>query len=215
MKTLKHIGKIKNTGSKCLVIFRTLPGESNISLVLPTATLPDSYHNSIMDLVESDQSQECFEFGEILFTRMFPDGRPMLRALQADNRLIKMSTDNIMMTPAPNSEISLSQLNVLISEQKNCTVDELCNFVKGGPGATGIKENRQQAAKKKLEEVPAGQVMAQAGQTEVLTDQDLAKSYRSQADALYKEAARLRKEADGMDPPKKKATKSADAEETV
>jgi len=48
----------------------------------------------------------------------------------------------------------------------------------------------------------------------VLTDKDIAKSYRSQADAMYKEAARLRKEADELDPPQKKTAKvkeSADA----
>jgi len=46
----------------------------------------------------------------------------------------------------------------------------------------------------------------------VLTDKDIAKSYRSQADAMYKEAARLRKEADDLDPPQKKAAKAKEAE---
>jgi len=41
----------------------------------------------------------------------------------------------------------------------------------------------------------------------VLSDRDLAKSYRSQADAMYKEAARLRKQADEIDPPAKKTAK--------
>jgi hypothetical protein len=53
-------------------------------------------------------------------------------------------------------------------------------------------------------------VRAQAAQNEVLTDLDIAKSYRSQADAMYKEAARLRKQADELDPPKKKVTKTAE-----
>jgi len=204
MKTYKHIGKIKNTGSKCLVVFRTLPGESNMSLVLPTATLPDSYHNAIMELVETEQAQDCFEFAEIMFVRYFPDGRPMLRALQSDNRLIKMPTDNIIMTPGPQSEIELSQLNSLIAEQRNCTIDDLCNFVKGGPGSNSVNENPVPA--------PATNVPQTAEKIDVLTDQDLAKNYRSQADALYKEAARLRKEADSIDPPKKKTTKLVDAE---
>ena len=47
--------------------------------------------------------------------------------------------------------------------------------------------------------------MPQAAPNQVLTDFDIAKGYRSQADAMYKEAARLRKEADALDPPKKKA----------
>jgi hypothetical protein len=201
MKTYKHIGKIKNTGSKCLVVFRTLPGESNMALILPTATLPDSYHNSIMELVETDQAQDVFEFAEIMFVRYFPDGRPMLRALQSDNRLIKMPTDNIIMTPGPQSEIELSQLNTLIAEQRNCTIDDLCNFVKGGPGSNLVNEKP----------APVANVPQAAEKIDVLTDQDLAKNYRSQADALYKEAARIRKEADSLDPPKKKSTNLADA----
>jgi hypothetical protein len=205
MKTYKHIGKIKNTGSKCLVVFRTLPGESNMSLILPTATLPDSYHNSIMELVETDQAQDVFEFAEIMFVRYFPDGRPMLRALQADNRLIKMPTDNIIMTPGPQSEIELSQLNTLIAEQRNCTIDDLCSFVKGGPGYPGPTSNLESTSVPAPVSPPAG---AEVG---ILTDQDLAKSYRSQADAMYKEAARIRKEADSLDPPKKKSINPTDA----
>ena len=206
MKTYKHIGKVKNTGSKCLVVFRTLPGESNMSLILPTATLPDSYHNSIMELVETEQAQDCFEFAEIMFVRYFPDGRPMLRALQADNRLIKMPTDSIIMTPGPQSEIELSQLNVLIAEQRNCTIDDLCSFVKGGPGYPGPTANLGSTSVSAPAPTPAA-----AESVGVLTDQDLAKSYRSQADAMYKEAARIRKEADSLDPPKKKSINPTDA----
>lgn len=199
-RTIKHIGKIKNTGAKVLVVFRTLPGESNSALVLPVSQLPDSYHDALMALVETLEAQDAFEFGEIMFTRLFPDGRPMLRAMQADNRLHKVPTDSVSMTPTPNTEISLDQLNVLIAEQKNCAIDDLCTFVKGAtPTDTRVKE------------APAQQQTQQAPSTpSVLSDTDLAKSYRSQADAMYKEAARLRKEADALDPPKKKTTKVAE-----
>lgn len=209
-KSLKHIGKMKNTGAKVLVVFRTLPGESNMALVLPTATLPDAYHNAIMDLVEIDQSQQAFEFGEMMFVRMFPDGRPMLRAMQADNRMQKVPTDSVIMTPNPQHEIVLGDLNVLIAEQKNCTVDELCTFVKGASKESKTSEVTDIAT---VTETPAA-ARAQAANNDVLTDKDIAKSYRSQADAMYKEAARLRKEADEIDPPAKKTVKakeSADA----
>ena len=42
---------------------------------------------------------------------------------------------------------------------------------------------------------------------EVLSEKDLARKFRSQADAMYKEAAKLRKQADEIDPPQKKAVK--------
>lgn len=203
-KNLKHIGKIKNTGARVLVVFRTLPGEANMSLVLPTATLPDQYHDSIMKLVETEQAQDAYEFGEIMHIRPFPDGRPMLRAMQQDNRLQKMATDNVLMTPNPNAEVILADLNVMIAEQKNCTIDDLCTFVKGG------EAEKVKAQTKSPQVAEAAPVKTQAAANEVLTDSDIAKSYRSQADAMYKEAARLRKEADALDPPKKKATAKAE-----
>ena len=209
MKPLKHIGRMKNTGAKVLVVFRTLPGESNQALVLPVAQLPDSYHDAIMTVVETDQAQDAFEFGEIMFTRSFPDGRPMLRAMQADNRLQKVPTDTVVMTPTPNDSVELSQLNVLIAEQKNCPVDDLYTFVSGAPKKSDVEV--QTLAE--IKDSPAS-VRAQAADNTVLSDKDIAKSYRSQADAMYKEAARLRKEADALDPPQKKTAKvkeSADA----
>jgi hypothetical protein len=212
MRTLKHIGRIKKNKAKVLVVFRTLPGESNQALVLPVAQLSDSYHDSIMKLVEEDQAQESFEFGEILFIRRFPDGRPMLQALQADNILQKVPTDTVEMTPTTVDVIDLHQLNTLIAEQKNCAIDDLYTFVSGAPkaGQTEVEEiAKVQDLGKDVGEptVPAAQPL-KAGPNEVLDDKAIARAYRSQADAMYKEAARLRREADDLDPPQKKvATK--------
>lgn len=204
----KHVGKMANTGSKVLVVFRTLPGESNTALVLPVTQLPDHYHDAIMEVVETQQAQDAFEFGEIMFMRSFPDGRPMLQAMQADGRLHKVATDTVIMTPTPTDSIVLSELNVLIAEQKNCTVDDLYTFVSGAPKAK--PETPPKAAEPMVDpDIPAP-LRAQASSTEALSDKDIAKSYRSQADAMYKEAARLRKEADALDPPAKKTTKKAE-----
>jgi hypothetical protein len=171
-----------------------------MALVVQTSPLPDQYHNAIIDLVDQDVAQDAWEFGEILFTRPFPDGRPMLQALQADNRLIKVATDTVIMTPTPNSEISLHELNSFIAEQKNCAIDDLYTFTKGAPTKKEPAKTVQESTS-----VPASA-------NEVLTDRDIARNFRSQADAMYKEAARLRKQADDLDPPAKKATKSKETE---
>lgn len=208
MKTLKHIGRMKNTGAKVIVVFRTLPGESGSALVLGTSALSDSYHDALMALLESDQGQEINEFGEIMFIRRFPDGRPMLSACQADGRLQKVATDNVIMMPTPTEDIPLDQLNILIAEQKNMAVDDLASLVNGASPETKVENVAS------VNEIPAPKseapVRAQAAENAVLSDLDIAKSYRSQADAMYKEAARLRKQADELDPPKKKASKVAE-----
>lgn len=197
MKTLKHIGKMKNTGEKVLVIFRTLPGESNMALVLATSTLPDIYHDALIQLVETDQAQDANEFGEIMFIRRFPDGRLMLSAMQQDTRLKKVATDTVIMTPTLSASIPLDQLNVIIAEQRGVAVGDLASLVNGGtPADRDSVKTPPVAESEKVEEVKT---------SEVLTDKDLARSYRSQADAMYKEAAKLRKQADDLDPPAKKA----------
>ena len=183
-----------------------------MALVLPVTQLNDSYHDSIMTMVETDQCQEAYELGEMMFIRTFPDGRPMLQAMQADGRLQKVATDTVTMTPTANDTVVLSALNTLIAEQKNCAVDDLYTFVKGAP--KGKIEVTQVAQAKDLApavdtDVPAP-VRAQAAADTVLTDKDIAKSYRSQADAMYKEAARLRKEAEDLDPTVKKIIKAKD-----
>lgn len=209
MRNLKHVGKIKNTGAKVLVVFRCLPGDTGNALVLPTATLPDSYHDAIIQLVESDQGQDAFEFGEMMFIRHFPDGRSMLAAMQQDGRLQKVPTEHIIMTPKINVDLPLSELNALIAEQRGVAIDDLPGLVSGAPkqdkssvkASTTVSESKAQESAKNLA----------APVNEVLSDKDLAKSYRSQADAMYKEAARLRKQADDLDPPQKKATKSKES----
>jgi hypothetical protein len=187
MKSLKHVGKMKKAGSKVLVAFRTLPGESNQALVIPVSSLSDNYHDDIMKLVETTEAQAAFEFGEVLFTRSFSDGRPMLQALRADNRMAKVPTDDVLMMPSPGSEIALHQLNTLIAEQKNCAVDDLCTFVSGSKKNT---PEVQELVKVKDLAPSSTPVVAplKASANEALTDKDIAKSYRSQADSMYKEA---------------------------
>ena len=102
----------------------------------------------------------------------------------------------------------------MIAEQKNCTIDDLYTFVSGAPkkaDATVEDIGSVKELGKDLGE-PTIPKTLQANTNEVLSDKDIAKSYRSQADAMYKEAARLRKEADSLDPPVKKATKSKEVE---
>lgn len=193
---LKHVGRMKNNKAKVLVAFRTLPDDPHSALVVGTSQLSDDQHNAIINLVDSQQAQDCYEFGEILSSRYFPDGRPMLAALHQDGRLVKVGTKDVEMTPTTTDSISLDELNKLIAEQRGLNLDELA--VKE-PGAA---EKPREAAR--IQEVPT----KPASSNDPLSDKDLAKSYRSQADAMYKEAAKLRKQADDLDPPQKKTTKS-------
>jgi hypothetical protein len=204
MKPLKHVGRLKTNNAKVLVVFRTLPGDPYYALVLGTSNLSDTYHNSIIDLVNSDQGQDANEFGQIMSIRYFPDGRPMLAALHQDGKLVKVPTTDVLMTPDPNTSIPLSELNVLIAEQKGLALDDLA--------LEAIKDTESEV--KEIAQVNDLETAVVQESNEVVLEDTSASQLRSKADALYKEAAKLRKMADELDPPKKKVVKakeSADA----
>ncbi len=204
---------MKNTGSKVLVVFRTLPGESDHALVLPVSRLTVDDHDTIMNLIDTTQAQEAFEFGEIMFIRTFTDSRLMLQATTADKLLQRVATDQIIMTPNTSDEILLSELNVLIAEQKNCAIDDLYSFVKGAVKVDNIATANELGRDVGEPNIPAAHPVVTES-TDTLSDTSLAKSMRDQASVMSKEALRLRKEANILDPKPIKA-KTSPPEQTA
>lgn len=201
MQSLKHVGRIKSTGKKVLVAYRTLPGDAYSALVIPTENMPDDLHNAIINLVESPAAQESYEFAEALDRTQFPDGSRMLPNLHQNGRLVKVDTSQVEMTPTIGVSILLSELNQIIAEQRGIAVDGL---------SISPREN-DEAVEQEIPAVPNdaskttstsvsenAPVVAPAG-----TPEEQAKFYRSQADKLAKEAAAMRRLAEELVPTKK------------
>ena len=212
MQTLKHVGRIKSTGRRCLVVFRTLPGDAFSCLVIQTESLDPSQHDSLISLVESNAAQSANEFSEVLARALFGDGSTMLPSLHARGLLAKFPTDAIEMVPNMQATILLSELNQVIAQQAGVSVQDLAIRPSG-------KENLdvQELAKVKdispktgnteplMEQYDAGKTTsATVNEDGILTDDLLAKKYRSDADRLSKEAAQLRRMAEELVPTKKK-----------
>lgn len=197
MQALKHVGRIKGTNKKCLVAFRTLPGDAYHALVIHTEALPDELHNAIINLVESNSAQTSYEFAEALDRTQFPDGSRMLPNLHQNGRLVKIPTDQIEMTPNIGASILLSELNQIIAEQRGIAVDEL-----HVPPGSNDKAKEIATAK----ELPTGTASVNETAPEVTTFDNAeseAKHYRSQADKLAKQAAEFRRKAEELVPTKK------------
>jgi hypothetical protein len=194
MAELKHVGRVKATNKKCLVAYRTLPGEASSCLIIPTENLPDNYHDSLINLVESPAGQSSYEFAEVLDRTQFPDGSRMLPALHAQGRLIKVPTNAIEMTPTNSFSILLSELNQIIAEQRGLAVDDL--------SVKDSKSNRTEEADiVPTPVIESAEVVATAPES---TDPEVqAKFYRSQADKLAKQAADFRRKAEELVPTKK------------
>ena len=200
---MKHVGKMKNNGAKVVIAYRTIPGDPYSALVVGTQQLPDSYHDSLMSLVESDAGQQADELADVMSVRRFPDGSNMLQFVHANGLMKKVPTNAVLITPDTKSAIPLDELNNIIAQQKGVRLEDLS--VKDGSNSTvpTIVEKTEEAPTSSSEEVVVES-------TANLTPTEL----RSRADALYKEAAKLRKQADEIDPPKSKKVKKA-VEETA
>lgn len=194
---------MKNNGARVAVVFRTLPGDPYSCLVVGTNGLTDSYHDSLMSLIENESTQQANELADVLAVRKFPDGSNMLEWMHTYGHLKKVPTNLVLMTFDPKNQIQLDELNLLIADQKGVALEDLAisesvdKKDSQQPKTKWDKAREEKAATKEVvveSKAPAGIELTPA-------------EMRSRADALYKEASRLRKEADTIDPPKKKSTK--------
>lgn len=200
MPDIKHVGRIRSTGRKCLIAYRTLPGDSDSALVILADSLSDDQHDSIMKAVESSAGQAAYEFAEALARFTFPQGTVMLPTLHVEGKLVKIKTSDVEVIPNTKTSIGLDQLNQLIAEQKGISVNDL---------ALGNSTAVQEVASVNdltVEEatIPSSTPPAKVESSQPLSDEDLAKKYRSDADRLSKEAAQLRRLAEDLVPTKKK-----------
>jgi hypothetical protein len=203
MADIKHVGRIKATGRKCIVVFRTLPGDAFSCLVIMTESLSESYHDSLINLIESNAAQSNSELSEVLARAVFSDGSTMLPSLHVKGLFTKLPTSAVEMTPNSSVNILLSELNQIIAEQRGVSVQDLALQPDVPNPSTEIKE----IATAKDISPKTGNTDPVIDQTAslVLNDEDLAKKYRSDADRLSKEAAQLRRLAEDLVPTKKKA----------
>lgn len=192
---MKHVGKMKNNSARVVVAYRTLPGDPYNCLVVGTQGLGDSYHDTLMNVVESDNGQQAYELADILASRRFPDGTNMLGYLHQNGHLVKVKTSMVNMTPDAQTSIGLDELNQIIAQQKGVTLDELA--ISDGTGKKPVKKQPKIAEEYANTE--------KTNTTDQTSDFELTPAeMRSRADALFKQAQALRKQADEIDPPKKK-----------
>ena len=213
MATMKHIGKVANTGMKCVVVFREIYDErGNVSdpkhcLVVETERLPDMEHDDIVRVVESPAGQEAQQFYEIAHRSMFSDGVNMLVKLHNSGYLRKYPTDQIMLTPNSSTSVKLSEVNEIISKQKtgmsNADIqNSMVDDTDSAPRTTTSLSPSQTID----QAVPASEP--------VMDDAALAQQMLAQAETYEAEVTRLREEAYSMAPdlkPKRGRPKKAAA----
>lgn len=197
---LKHIGR--HGEKKVVVLYRQIPGEDHMSLVVYSDLLPRIYHDSVMSCLESPVGQQAESLADALFRNMMPDGINSLEALHKNGLIKKVPTNQVIMTPTPTSTVRLDELNDILNEMKKGeeAIKRLAEMDKNQGLST--KKRRQP----ELQEVgvppssrtkPA-EVAPMASLEGVLTDSDLAQSRLAQAEMMKKNAATMLAEAERL-----------------
>jgi hypothetical protein len=205
---LKHVGRVAANRRKVVVAYRVVPDEPENCVVVTTENLSADEHDALMKAVESAAGQESEEFAVAMGRAYLPDGRNMLAGFHTTGKMRKVPTADIEMTPNGNTTINLAELNAMIAEQKGVTVGDLA--MRTTPQAASAPEGEVDAVAQYTNEAPTETAPSTDG---ILSDEDIAKGYRSQADRLSKEAAELRRQAEALVPTKRKTKKTTESVE--
>lgn len=183
-KIFRHTGKLTNTGQRCVVVFRKVPGEESHALVVQPDQLPDMYHDNLMDVLGEAPAQNTHDLSEVLHRRQFGDGSPMLRTLHERGYLKKVPVENVTLYPLPNHPLPLADAN---------------REIDGNPAPTQVKStnNAQDVVEKTVipvENVPPSNAQDPAA---------IAANLLAQAKLLEEDADRLKQQAYDIHPESK------------
>ena len=201
---MKHVGRMVKNQRGVVVAYKVVPGEPDQSIIVDTSSLMAEEHDALIKAVEDAAGQEADEFATVMARTRLPDGANMLARFHQTGKMMKVASDTVEMTPNNNTTVNLAELNQLIAEQRGVTVGDLALADPEGNRPAEVTSNQEQEPKMTAEQVAAGISSSNEG---VITDDMLAAQYRSQADALFKEAKALREQAEELVPTKKKSAK--------
>ena len=211
MAFMKHVGK--HGDRKVCILFRQVPGEDHMCLVIYPDTLHAHWQDSIQKALESDVAQQSEELADALHRAYLPDGRPVLETLHQERMIKKLRTSDIIVTPTSDAKIRLDELNKMLNEMKQgeAAIKKMAeNDASRGMVAPEVKrkaEAEYKAGKAAKQDSVFTPPALKAGQDGALSDRDIAANMLAQAKAMeisarsmVAEAARMKKDAERMDP---------------
>lgn len=200
---IKHVGK--HGDRKVAVIFRQIPGDEHLCLVVYTETIGQNIHDPLIACIESAEGQQSENLGDALNRAYTKDGKIILQVLHHEGMLKRVQCEQVMMTPSPNQKIKLSELNAMLNEMAKG--EEAVRRLAEIDASRGLQDPKDVAKRKRGEStvnIPPSPI--KAAPQGLLGDGELANNLRQQAvrmtneaKGLLAEADRLLKEASGLD----------------
>ena len=206
---LKHIGR--HGDRKVAILFREVPGEEHMCLVVYPETLPTHIHNSIMSTLESAPGQAAPNLADVLSRNLLPDGRAQLEALHREGMIKKVPSNQVIVTPTATSSVKLDEMNQIIREMETGEsahkrlqeLDNSTGFV--DPAQKRKAEAEYKRSQERAQQPPVAPLVSDANSA--LDDKTLATNMLSQAKrmeieakSMIAEAARMKKDAQRMFP---------------
>jgi hypothetical protein len=203
MSFLKHIGT--QGDRKVAILYRTVPNEDHMCLVIYPQVLPAPWHDTIMKVLESAMGQQSEPFADALHRSLLPDGRNILETLHSEKMIKKIRTSDVLVTPAPNASIRLDELNSMLSEMKTgeAAVRRMAeNDAARGLVEPGVKRAAEAQYKESRQSTTPAAAADGALDDRTLAANMLAQATRMEQEArgLVAEAARMKKEAEKLHP---------------
>ncbi len=208
---IKHVGK--HNQRRVAIVYRQVPGEDHMALVVYPDTLPMMVHDETMKCLESEVGQAAKELADALFRTMLADGTNCLTTLHKGGWLKKVPCNQVIVTPTAKATVRLDELNDMLSkiEAGGEAAENLANL-DANRGIKGvIQEGREVGMPASMQTPPVA-----PSTSAVLSDADIAQqrldqAARMEADAksLLAEAKRLKAEAAELKPVKAKAPAKA------
>lgn len=204
---IKHVGKVGDR--KVAIVFREVPGDEHMCLIVYTEIINASLHDDLMRAIESKEAQSTDNLSEVLNRAYTSTGQVLLQVLHNQGFLKKIQCEQVFVTPTPNSKVRLSELNEMLNkmaqgEEAIRQMEEMENS-KGMQMPADVRRRREEAmatkaraqAQNKLNNsLPPVQPL-QAGQG-ALDDNAIASNLQSQAARMLVEAQSLMAEANRM-----------------
>jgi hypothetical protein len=203
---IKHIGK--HGDRRVAIVFREVPGEDHMCLVVYPDVLPVAMHDSMMKVIESEPGQTAENLGDALFRSLFNDGRPMLQTLHAEGMIKKVQTKQVTVTPTATSHVNLEEMNGIIRKMKlgEDAIREMADL-DANRGMTGRVRQKDDFGREvgAPNEFVRGAGVAGSDAARALDDAAIARDLQTQAarmaaeaKSLLAESARLSKEAEAL-----------------
>ena len=206
---IKHVGR--HNQRKVAIVYRTVPGEDHMALVVYTDSLPQMVHDEAMKVLESEVGQNAKEFADALFRTTMADGTNCLTTLHKGGWIKKVPCNQVVVTPTSRSTCRLDELNTLMAkiEEGGEAAAALADMDRNRGVKGVIQEGREVGMPAQDPTRPVASSATAAPSNGVLSDADIAdmqltqaQQMEAQAKSLLAEAKRLKAEATALLPAK-------------